>query len=163
MESLSLASLPGHSRLWFFQCERLLEVHEIEQITQRLEEFLNQWTSHGAAMVAGFALMHRSVAIIALDEKHAAASGCGIDKCFRLITSISNDLGVDLLSRNTVLFRENEEVKLTKLNHFWAMKKAGLIHGSTQVVDTTITHLSELTPGGWKNFENTWHNEMWSN
>ncbi len=158
----TIDKLPGRSRLWFFQCDRFLTEAEIGHIELQMSDFIDQWTSHGAAMAASFTLLHKSLLLIALDESHASASGCGIDKCFRQVDQISKEMGVDFVSRTTVLYQSSEGIQMTKLNQFWAMKKAGLIDASTLVVDTTIGQLADLAPAGLKRFDQTWHMEMWS-
>jgi len=159
---IALENLPEHSRLWFFQCDRFLTESEHLRVEEGIQTFITDWESHGAKMAAGFALYHKSLLIVALDEAQAPASGCGIDKCFRVVDQLSKTLSINFLSRTTVLFQSKSGMELAPLNQFWAMKKAGLIDLSTLVVDTTIGKLGDLPPSGLKRFDQTWHMEMWS-
>jgi hypothetical protein len=155
-------TLAGNSRLWFFQGDRFLNESEIALIEERMTTFVAQWTSHGSAMTASFSIIHNSLLIVAMDESQSAASGCGIDKCYREVEAIGKALNLDFMSRTTVLYQTESGIDMAQLNQFWAMKKAGLIDASTMVVDTTIGKLSDMRPGGLKRFDQTWHMEMWS-
>ena len=96
-------SLPDTARVWIYQANRSFTEAEIEEIEQGLEEFITQWTAHGAQLQAGFVTRYKRFIIIGLDQSHASASGCSIDASVHFIQALEKKYGVDLLDRMNVL------------------------------------------------------------
>jgi hypothetical protein len=160
-ELRELTTMSPESRLWVYQCNRLLSNDEEVQLKMDLQEFLASWNSHGAQMDATAQILHRCVVVIALDESSAGASGCGIDKSVRFMQQWGEQQRVDMMSRQTVIYLEEHEVRLTGLPQFWAMRKAELISDDTLVIDPTILKKSDWPENGWIEFGKSWHQMMW--
>lgn len=155
------AVMSPQSRLWVYQCNRLLSEHEVAELRRDMAAFIAQWTSHGAQMDATAEVLHNCVVVVILDDHKAGASGCGIDKSVHFIQQWSAHREVDMMSRQTVIYREADAIKLTTVPHFWAMRKAGIIDDDTQLIDPTIQKWGDWPAQGWVSFKNSWHQMMW--
>ena len=62
-------TLPETARIWIYQCNRTLTDSEVEEIHKDLEDFLTQWTAHGADLRAGFELPYKRFIVLGLDQE----------------------------------------------------------------------------------------------
>ncbi len=149
------------SKIWIYTANRTLTDGEVSNVNQKLTAFLQQWSAHGAALMADFEVISNRIYVVAVDETKASASGCSIDKLVHFFKSIESELQIDFFDRMQVAYSENGEVKFSKLNHFWAMRKAGIINDETLVYDTTIQNLGEWRRSHIKPFSKSWHADAW--
>ncbi len=77
--------LPESSRVWIYQANRSLSEQELQEINTKLEDFITQWTAHGANLKASFEIRYKRFIILALDQELNAASGCSIDASVHFI------------------------------------------------------------------------------
>lgn len=156
-----ISELRGDSRIWIYQSERMLQPSEVTAITNKLESFIDEWSSHGQKMEATGEVFHERFVVIAADETKAAASGCGIDKSVHFMKELGANLKIDFFKRTQVIYREGAEMADSELNLFWAKRKAGLINDSTIVFDNTIRKVADLKNNWEVPFSQSWHAEMW--
>ena len=76
-------------------------------------------------------------------------------------------LGVDWFDRHQVLWRQPGETawQATRTAEFWALRKAGVVHGATEVVDPLAQTVGEARSEKGllvSAFDESWHAEMWS-
>ncbi len=102
--------LSDNSRVWIYQSDREFSLNEIQKIKNLGEEFLKTWNSHGAALHAAFEIFHNRFIAIFVDENHASASGCSIDKSVHFIKQIENTFSVSLFDRMKIAYRKNSEI-----------------------------------------------------
>ncbi len=153
--------MPDHARVWIYQADRFFNSEEQELIAKLTTNFIQQWSSHGAAMDASFSLLFRRVLVIAANEDDAQASGCGIDKSVHFVKDLGVKMGVDFFQRTVVLYQRNDEWLEAPMHQFWAMRKALVIDDKTPVLDTTVRNLIQLRSEIVKPFISSWHAEMW--
>lgn len=156
-----LSELPDHARVWIYTSGRALLAAEQQRLLNEMEQFTRQWKAHGAALNAGVGMLHDRYLILAADESHSSASGCSIDSSVRVLTSIGDELGVDLFVRTLVSYRDADGVHTVPIRDFWALRKAGRIDDATEVFNSTAQTLGDLRNGGWQSFAASWHAEMW--
>ena len=72
-------SLPDESRVWIYQANRSFTEEELEEISKKLDAFIEKWTAHGADLRAGYTIKYKRFLILALDQNSNAATGCSID------------------------------------------------------------------------------------
>ncbi|MBT3741263.1 MAG: ABC transporter ATPase, partial [Polaribacter sp.] len=72
-------NLPSNSRVWIYQSAREFTNKEVDFITLKSEDFINQWTRHGDDLKGSFTIKYRQFLILAVDESFNNISGCSID------------------------------------------------------------------------------------
>ncbi|MEO0902829.1 MAG: ABC transporter ATPase, partial [Bacteroidota bacterium] len=137
-------ALPDTARVWIYQANRSFTEAEIEEIEQGLEEFITQWTAHGAQLQAGFITRYKRFIIIGLDQSHASASGCSIDASVHFIQALEKKYGVDLLDRMNVSFKQGEYIAYKTLKDFKKMAKDKAISKNTIVFNNLVTNKMEF-------------------
>ena len=164
---MTFHDLPGHARLWVHTADRDLTAVEQEAVLQELAGFLDGWAAHGAALTAAGAILYDRVLVVGLDEQRAGATGCSIDKLVGFVRAQGEVLGVDWFDRHQVLWRQpgEEAWQATRTAEFWALRKAGVVHGATEVVDPLAQTVGEARSEKGvlvRAFDESWHAEMWS-
>jgi hypothetical protein len=106
------------SRVWIYQSNRLLTIGEALEIEDMLNEFIENWNSHGAK-VKGYAnLFFGQFIVLMADETQAGVSGCSTDSSVRLIKNIEETFKVDMFNRQTLAFLVKDKVQLLPLSQF---------------------------------------------
>lgn len=101
------------SKVWIYQSSRLFSIPEAFQIEALMEDFVQNWNSHGTP-VKGFAnLFFGQFIIIMADETATGVSGCSTDSSVRLIKEIEQIFKVDMFDRQSLAFIVKD--KLQKL------------------------------------------------
>lgn len=106
----------NNSKVWIYQCNRLLTMSEALQIEPLLETFVANWKSHGAA-VKGFAnLFFGQFIIIMADETNCTVGGCSTDSSVKIIKQIEQELNVEMFNRQSLAFIVNDKVQVLPLH-----------------------------------------------
>ena len=164
---MTFEELPGHARLWVHTADRDLTAEEQEAVLEALSQFLEGWAAHGAALVAAGAVLYDRVLVVGLDEQQAGATGCSIDKLVGFVRAQGEALEVDWFDRHQVLWRQpgEEAWQATRTAEFWARRKAGVVQGTTEVIDPLANTVGAAHfDAGFlvTTFDESWHAEMWS-
>lgn len=153
-----LDTLSPNSRVWIYQSSRLLSNEEVTTITNRARLFINEWTSHGSLMDAVVEVLYNSFVVICVDESTVQASGCGIDKSIRFIQEMEKELGISLLERTNVAYRDKDmKIKICSINDFEKLVHDGLVNENTIVFNNLITNKSELLSTWEVPAKESWH------
>jgi hypothetical protein len=134
-----ISHLPGNSRVWFFGAHRNLTDLEVNQLREQLTNFVGDWKAHGAALNAGFEIIHNVAVIIAVDESQASPSGCSIDKAFKLLQQSE----IDFFQRTLIWqpFCNTSKVwDIPTATHAYQLHQ---IDGHTQILNSLVTTLND--------------------
>tara|TARA_B100000925_G_C21860633_1_gene409819 strand:+ start:18 stop:503 length:486 start_codon:yes stop_codon:yes gene_type:complete len=154
---LNFEKIDDDSRLWIYQSNRTLSNHEKILISEKIEDFLKSWTSHGNDLFCSFKIKYDLFIFIVLDEQQSAATGCSIDKLTAFIRSIENDLSISLLDRLYISYRQNEVISVEKLNDFKDKILKEKITNNTIVFNNLITHKKDLLENWEVPVSKSWH------
>src|SRR5262245_50156712 len=106
------ASFDDNSRVWIYQSNRMFLLSEALQIESLLEDFVENWKSHGTP-VKGYAnLIFGQFVVLMADETATGVSGCSTDSSVRLIKEIENLFGVEMFNRLSLAFVVNEKIQM---------------------------------------------------
>lgn len=157
------ASLSGDSRVWLYTADRLLTSEEQMKLPDAIESFLSDWVAHGQSLRASWRLEGGRCLVVALDEQSPQATGCSIDAKVHWLQALGQQWGIDWMTRNTVMFYDEvasnwQEMPLAS---FWAARKAGRIHGETEVINSVVSKKLECDPTLVCPFSASWHEAMW--
>lgn len=152
--------LPDEARIWIYQSDRPFTEEEATQIEKDTAAFLTQWTAHGASLKAGFELRYRRFIVIGLDQQEHAASGCSIDASVHFIQQLEQRLGVTLLDRMNVTFRQGEYIAYKPLSDFRKMARAKSVSANTIVFNNLVTHKGEYQDAWEIPAAESWHNRF---
>ena len=154
------SDLPGNSRIWIYQANRKLSEKEVEDINERTEQFLAQWTAHGADLEAGFEVKYNRFIIIGLNQANASASGCSIDASVHFIQSLEEAYDVDLLDKMNVTFYTGDFIAHKSLADFKKMAKARSVSPNTIVFNNLVNTKAEYEEHWEVPAADSWHSRF---
>jgi hypothetical protein len=141
--------IPSHfsdnSRVWIYQSSRIFSISEALEIETMLNNFVEQWQTHGKK-VSGFAnLFFGRFIVLMADETEATVSGCSTDSSVRLIKEIEKTFAVSLFDRQLLAFmmpnNKIEYVPLAQFNHAY---NANLIKPENIYFNNTVLTKSDF-------------------
>ena len=164
---MTFQDLPDHARLWVHTSDRDLTADEQQLLLAALSQFLGGWSAHGAALTAAGEVLYDRVLAVGLDEHRAGATGCSIDSLVGFIRAQGAQTGVDWFDRHQVLWRQPGDSAWlsTRTSEFWALRKAGVVHGLTEVVDPLAQTVGAARSDRGvlvSSFDESWHSDMWA-
>jgi len=135
--------LPEESRVWIYQSNRVFTVEELDFIRVNANDFLNNWTAHGANLQAAIDIPYDRFLVIALNESLQSASGCSIDSSVRFIQNLEKKLGIILLDKMNVTYRIRNKIEYISLKDFRKMAKKKLLNSDVIVFNNLVINKKE--------------------
>ena len=154
------SELPESSRVWIYQSNRSFSDQELQEINSKLEEFITQWTAHGADLKASFEVKYKRFITLALDQKLNSATGCSIDASVRFIQQLEKDYNVDLLDKMNVSYKQGEFVAYKTLTDFRKMAKEKAVSKNTIVFNNLVNTKAEYLEEWEVPASDSWHNRF---
>ena len=133
------STLPDHSRVWIYQCERFLAPHEVNAINEEGNRFIAGWNAHGTPLKAKIAVVENLFLIMMADEEQAKASGCSIDKSLQFV---------------------KEKIVIADLNKLADLKSQGIITENSLVYDNLVVTKSDLDKNWLVKLNAGWHSRF---
>ena len=153
-------TLPEISRVWIYQANRSFTSDELVDIEKKINEFLEQWTAHGADLKAGYEIKYKRFITIGLDQGVNPATGCSIDTSVRFIQQLEQEYNVDLIDKMNVSFKQGEFVAYKPLNDFKKMAKNKSVSPNTIVFNNLVTNIAEYRTNWEVPAKDSWHNRF---
>lgn len=150
-------NLSPASKVWIYQANRVLTDAEIEQLQPALERFAAQWVSHNRQLAAFARIFHNRFIVLMVDETHADASGCSIDKSVAFLKEIQAAFGVDLFDRMIFSCQKDGQVISLSREEMQAKIDQGEIHRDTLVFDNLIATKADFESAWLKPLHQSWH------
>tara|TARA_B100000929_G_scaffold281637_1_gene260847 strand:+ start:567 stop:1052 length:486 start_codon:yes stop_codon:yes gene_type:complete len=154
---VSFESLPDSSRVWIYQANRSFTAEELQQISNKLDVFIEKWTAHGANLKASYDIKYNRFITIALDQQLNAASGCSIDASVQFIQQLEKDYNVDLLDKMNVSYKQGEFVAYKSLTDFRKMAKQKAVSPNTIVFNNLVNNKAEYLSDWEVPASESWH------
>ena len=143
-------------RIMIYPSSRVLKSEEIQIVSERINDFLSDWTTHGEPLLASFRIERNQFLIIFIDEENAKADGCSVDSLTSMIRDIDTEFGLDFLNRMKVSYIENGETKTINLLDFKKGIKNSSIPQNIEVFDFSKETYSDYLSGFLLPLEKSW-------
>ena len=141
--TVEFSSLPQTARVWIYQCNRSFSMDEIQEISNKLQTFLEGWTSHGVDLKAAFEIRYKRFIVIGLDQNQQLASGCSIDASVHFIQQLETAFKVDLLDKLNVSYKQGDYIAHKPLKEFKKMVKDKAVSKNTIVFNHLVQTKAE--------------------
>lgn len=150
--------LPETSRVWIYQSNKKLTTDQLVMISERIHDFINDWSAHNNPLKASFSLYHERFLVIGVDESYCQLSGCSIDKSTKILQNLEEELDINFFDRFQIAFRDGDMVRGCSLNEFKKLVKEGnLSLNKTVVFDNMVANKKELLEAWEKPIKKSWH------
>lgn len=153
-------TLPEISRVWIYQANRSFSEAELEEIKSKLDIFIENWTSHGKGLEAGYEVKYKRFIILALNQEINAATGCSIDDSVSFIQQLEQDYKVDLLDKMNVSYKQGEYIAYKPLSDFRKMAKDKAVSKNTIVFNNLVTNIAEFNENWEVPASESWHSRF---
>jgi predicted MPP superfamily phosphohydrolase len=153
-------TLPETSRVWIYQANRSLTENELEEISQKLDVFIDNWTAHGADLHGGYELKYKRFIVIALNQTVNGATGCSIDASVNFIQQLEKDYNIDLLDKMNVSYKQGEFIAYKPLADFKKMAKDRAVSKNTIVFNNLVSNKAEYEENWEVPASESWHNRF---
>ena len=150
-------SLADSSRVWIYQANRSFTEEEIQEISNKLDVFIEKWTAHGADLKASYEIKYKRFITIALDQQLNAASGCSIDASVQFIQQLEKEYNVDLLDKMNVSYKQGEFIAYKSLTDFRKMAKQKAVSSNTIVFNNLVNNKAEYLSDWEVPASESWH------
>jgi hypothetical protein len=153
-------NLPDSSRVWIYQANRSFSDQELQEITTQSENFITQWTAHGANLKASFEIRYKRFIIFGLDQEVNMASGCSIDASVQFIQQLEMQYSVELLDKMNVSYKQGEFIAYKNLIDFRKMAKEKAVSPNTIVFNNLVNTKAEYLTDWEVPASESWHNRF---
>ena len=153
-------TLPEESRVWIYQANRSFSENELEEIQNKLNVFIENWTAHGGDLEAGYSIKYKRFIVFGLNQKLNNATGCSIDSSVHFIQQLEKDYNVDLMDKMNVSYKQGEYVAYKTLTDFRKMAKDKAVSKNTIVFNNLVTTIAEFNESWEVPASESWHNRF---
>ena len=157
---VSFDEISDDARIWIYQSNKLFSNDQVKKIKDRIQDFLNSWTSHGNELKVASKIKYSHFIIIALDQNTSLATGCSIDKMVHFIKNLENEFAVRLLDRLDISFKINNEIFVANLKDFKHKILEKKIDNTTIVFNNLINLKSDLVYNWEIPLSKSWHKQL---
>ena len=152
--------LSKDSKVWVYTIDRILSASEQDSINLELNQFANDWQSHGLNLQARAQIVDERFIILMVDETAQGASGCSIDSSVRFITQLGEKWNFDPFNRMLVAVKEAEKVQLYPMTKFKELWKIDAINEESLVINTLVKNKSDFDDSWCAPIKDSWHKRM---
>ncbi|PSQ71933.1 MAG: hypothetical protein BRD38_00185 [Bacteroidetes bacterium QH_9_67_14] len=165
---MPFSDMPDAARLWVYAADRPLSDDEEKALTDRLEDFLSDWTSHGRPVEGAAEVRDGRFVLLAAHRPdaengstNADVSGCGIDASVHVLESFADETGVEWESGLRVFYRNADgAVRSAGRPAFAERAQRGEVDAATSVFDLSVDTVADLRAGRFERPAATsWHAE----
>ncbi|WP_375239344.1 ABC transporter ATPase [Aurantibacter sp.] len=153
-------TLPEESKVWVYQANRSLSETELEEITSKLNIFVENWAAHGTGLEAGFDIRYKRFIILGVNQANQIATGCSIDASVHFIQQLEKEYNIDLMDKMNVSYKQGEFVAYKTLIDFKKMAKDRAVTGKTIVFNNLVTTIGEFNEAWEIPASESWHNRF---
>jgi uncharacterized protein YqfB (UPF0267 family) len=153
-------NLPNTSRVWIYQADRVFTEQEIEIISAKAVDFIDQWTRHGDNLKGSFTVKYNQFLVLAVDESFNNVSGCSIDASVRFVQQLESELKIDLMNKMNVSFKDGEHINIVKLADFQKFAKEEKITKKTIVFNNMVQTKAAMESEWEVPAIQSWHNRF---
>ncbi len=150
-------TLPEESRVWIFQANRTFTDAEIEEISDKLNTFVENWTAHGSDLQAGYTIEYKRFIVLALNQELNKATGCSIDASVHFIQELEKEYDVDLMDKMNVSYKQGDFVAYKTLTDFRQMAKDRAVSKNTIVFNNLVNNIAEFKEHWEVPASESWH------
>ena len=145
-----------NSRVWIYQSSRIFSITEALQIESILEDFVENWNSHGTP-VKGYAnLIFGQFVIFIADETAMGVSGCSTDSSVRVVKEIENLFRTSMFDRLTLAFIKDDKVQMLPLQQVSYAIENGFITKYTIYFNNLVQTKKDLLNSWLVPVKNSW-------
>ena len=144
-------SLPENSKVWVYPSNRKFYPNEIEEIEEKIKNFIESWKSEDENFKASYQFLYQRFIIFIVDVDAIALTNEDIDTSVSFILSLQETYDVSLLDKMNVCFKQGEFVQYKELKDFKKLLKNKALTGKSIIFDDLDNHWEMPIEESWYN------------
>lgn len=150
-------SLSEEAKVWVYPSSRKFYPQEIDELKEKLQNFVEAWKQDDADFKASFELKYDRFIVFSAEED-VQLTNADIDQQVAFILQLQQEYEVELLDKMNVCFKQGEFIQYKDVKEFKTLLKKKSVSAKTVVFDNLVQTKGEL--------ENYWEvpiTESWYN
>jgi hypothetical protein len=144
------------SKVWIYQSNRLFTMGELFQVEELLEQFTDQWKSHGAPVKGFGTIIYGQFVVLMADESQIGVGGCSTDSSVHVIKSIEKLTGVQMFNRELLAFFVKDRVQTIPLAQVGYALENGLLQKETLYFNNLVSNKAAMEKDWLQPIEQSW-------
>lgn len=161
-EIINHPAIPENARVWIYQANRKLNAYEALTVSNRLQDFLQNWKAHGKSLNAYGEVLHDLFVVLVADESGQTATGCSIDASVDFVRQLGHELDVDFFDRFAIAWEKDGEMHVNTRADFEKLLAEGQINENTIVYNNLIQDFGSFRQSWRVPFSQSWHVRVFS-
>ena len=153
---VDFSTISQESKVWIYQADRFFTTEEAALAEKKLNQFVENWQSHGQPVKAAGKLLHNLFIVLAADEDYNAPGGCSIDSSVHFTKTLEQEFGINLFNRSTLALFSNERISLIPLTDIKEAINKGLITKETLFFNNLTPNLASFQNHWLTSFGGAW-------
>ncbi len=153
------AGFSAQSKVWIYQCNRLLSLSEALEAEEDINAFCKEWHSHGTKVEAWGNLFFGQFLILMADESSAGVSGCSTDSSVRFVKELGQNFSVDFFDRTNLAFVVKDKIELLPFSQLSYAVTNNFINETTLYFNNTILNKQQLESSWIIPVKDSWLNK----
>ena len=151
---------PDTAKVWIYQAAAHLDEDDVNFLKVRIDEFINNWESHGSLLKADFDVLHNLFVVFFVDEQGDTMCGRAQDASIRLMKELEQELELEFLNRMNLSYLKDGKAQVVNMNNFAKLIEEGTIDDNTLVFNNTITTKKEFDTAWTLPLKDSWHAQL---
>ncbi len=135
---------PLDSKAWVFQSSRPISILEGQSMDALMQDFVQQWTSHGEELRAFAKILFGNSLLVLVDESQAEVSGCGTDSMVHMVKSLEEQFQLSWFDRSSLLFYAREKFERVPIAQVKYAISQGIVSPTDLFLDASLSTYGEL-------------------
>ena len=140
--------IPEDAKIWIYPSSRKFYSSEIEEIENKIKNFIENWKSNDDEFKASYKLLYNRFIILFASDENSPLTNPDIDASVTFILGLQEEYQVELLDKMNACFKQGEFVQYKELKDFKKLLKNKAITAKSIIFDNLITTKVD--------FENNW-------
>lgn len=132
------------SKVWIYQSNRIFTMGELFQVEELLEQFTENWKSHGAPVKGFGTIIYGQFIVLMADESQTGVGGCSTDSSVHVIKAIEKLTGVQMFNRELLAFLVKDRVQTIPLSQVGYALENGLLQKDTLYFNNLVNNKTAM-------------------
>ncbi|MCW5908934.1 MAG: hypothetical protein KIS94_13805 [Chitinophagales bacterium] len=149
-------NLPHTARTWVYQSTRKLTMPESIIVREKINGFVEQWTSHKMEVTGWGDLLYDRFVILMADEEQVQLGGCSIDSSVRFVKTLEAELQTNFFDRWNIAYKKGNDVLSAGRSDFARLLETGEITDDTIVFNNLLHTKKDLLENWQVPYRESW-------
>jgi len=154
------STISDTAKVWVYPSSRKFYPNEIEEVTQKIQSFIQNWKAGDEDFTASFQFLYDRFIVLIADDEKSALQNVDIDASVAFILKLQEEYNVQLLDKMNVCFKQGKYVQYKELKDFKKLLKNKAVTGKTIIFDNLVVNNYDFKNFWETPIEDSWYNRF---